>query len=118
MGRACFHAMGLGNHEFDDGDQNLAYFIANLTETSKNCPGGSTKVVAANVVPGGTSPLKPILVNSTQFTLGGKKVACPAMLQFLAVLHRCKTMMAVRFPPTCMPLPAPKSVRFPCPVLI
>jgi hypothetical protein len=25
MGKACFHAMGLGNHEFDDGDQNLPW---------------------------------------------------------------------------------------------
>eukprot|EP00802_Teleaulax_amphioxeia_P006836 Tamp_06841.p1 GENE.Tamp_06841~~Tamp_06841.p1 ORF type:complete len:794 (-),score=198.51 Tamp_06841:213-2594(-) len=74
MGKACFHAMGLGNHEFDDGDQNLAYFITNLTETSKNCPGGSTKVVAANVVPGASSPLKNLLIKSTTFTIGGERV--------------------------------------------
>jgi 5'-nucleotidase len=77
MGKACFHAMSSGNHEFDDGDQNLAYFIQNLTEATKGCPSGSTKMVAANVVPGESSPLKTpteLLAKSKVFTLGDQKV--------------------------------------------
>jgi 5'-nucleotidase / UDP-sugar diphosphatase len=77
MGKACFHAMSSGNHEFDDGDQNLAYFIQNLTDATKGCPGGSTKMVAANVVPGASSPLKTpteLLAKSNVFTIEGQKV--------------------------------------------
>ena len=102
MGKACFHAMGLGNHEFDDGDQNLAYFITNLTETSKNCPGGSTKVVAANVVPGASSPLKNLLIKSTTFTIGGERVNCPRMpplTQCLSASHHRKKSSAFSCPP-------------------
>ena len=34
MQHACFHAMVIGNHEFDDGDQNLATFIDNLSDAA------------------------------------------------------------------------------------
>ena len=52
MGRICFDAFALGNHEFDDGDGNLADFLQKLKETGCN-----TSVLAANVKPGPTSPL-------------------------------------------------------------
>lgn len=59
MGRICFDAFALGNHEFDDGDGNLANFLQRLNETGCN-----TTVLAANVVPGPNSPLR---ANSTEY---------------------------------------------------
>ena len=56
MQHACFHAMVIGNHEFDDGDQNLATFIDNLSDTAVCATG--TKVLSANVVAGASSPLQ------------------------------------------------------------
>ena len=52
MGYICFDAFALGNHEFDDGDAQLAYFLGNLSAT-----GCGTATLAANVVPGPKSPL-------------------------------------------------------------
>jgi 5'-nucleotidase len=60
MALACFDTMVLGNHEFDDGDANLANFIATL-RNSTSCP--DTPVVSANVVPGPTSPLVPTIAS-------------------------------------------------------
>lgn len=77
MGYACFHAFALGNHEFDDGDANLADFLKMLEGNTSSCAGGSTKVLAANVVPGDTSPLKTptaLVGNHTTFTINGEKV--------------------------------------------
>lgn len=56
MRTLCFDAFCLGNHEFDDGDANLATFLTELTEED-SC---STAVLAANVVPGPDSPLAPL----------------------------------------------------------
>ncbi len=53
MNEICFDAFALGNHEFDDGDAGLAGFLDFLND-STDC---DTPVIAANVVPGETSPL-------------------------------------------------------------
>jgi len=55
MNQICFDAFALGNHEFDDGDSNLAEFIQKLQEPS-GCP-LATPVLAANLVPSSASPL-------------------------------------------------------------
>lgn len=72
MAHACFHAMAIGNHEFDDGDQNLATFIDNLNDPTV-CASG-TKVLSANVVAGASSPLKGKYAKSHVFTLAGERV--------------------------------------------
>ncbi len=55
MNEVCFDAFALGNHEFDDGDAGLKYFLDELR--SGSC---QTDVLAANVVPEvGVSPLAP-----------------------------------------------------------
>ena len=46
MGKVCFDAFTLGNHEFDDGDDGLAKFPEALAET-----GCGTKVPCANLHP-------------------------------------------------------------------
>jgi 5'-nucleotidase len=56
MSHACFDALALGNHEFDDGDAALAEFIGALHNYPDVCDG--IAVLGANVVPGPTSPLK------------------------------------------------------------
>ena len=53
MNQICFDAFTLGNHEFDDGDQALANFLADLG--SGSC---GTEVLAANLEPGPSSPLQ------------------------------------------------------------
>ncbi len=53
MNEICFDAFALGNHEFDDGDAGLAQFIDFL----RAGPYCQTPVLAANVVPGPSSPL-------------------------------------------------------------
>lgn len=72
MQHACFHAMVIGNHEFDDGDQNLATFIDNLSDAAVCATG--TKVLSANVVAGASSPLQTKYAKSHVFTLGGESV--------------------------------------------
>lgn len=76
MGKACFDAFALGDHEFDDGDSVLADFLNELESTTGSCPGGPTKVLAANVVPGQDSRLRTenLLLASHTFTVGGEKV--------------------------------------------
>ena len=76
MKTVCFDAMALGNHEFDDGDANLADFIT-MMRNSTTCP--DTPVLAANVVPGESSPLRALqetgaLASSTILTIGTEKV--------------------------------------------
>merc|ERR1712232_512651 len=58
MEQVCFDAFGPGNHEFDYGDSGLAKFIEYL-HASETCP--DVPVVSANLVPGETSPLKPLM---------------------------------------------------------
>ena len=53
LNEACFDIFALGNHEFDNGDQGLADFLADLG-ASPDC---STTTVAANVVPAPGTPL-------------------------------------------------------------
>lgn len=55
MNQVCFDAFAIGNHEFDDGDANLAEFIRKL-QSSDSC--AATPVLGANVVPHSASPLK------------------------------------------------------------
>lgn len=71
MGQACFDAFALGNHEFDDGDATLAKFLQNIAGT-----GCGTKVLAANVKPGPTSPLATgnLLKPYHVFTIGAARV--------------------------------------------
>eukprot|EP00397_Hematodinium_sp_SG-2012_P016997 GEMP01017359.1.p1 GENE.GEMP01017359.1~~GEMP01017359.1.p1 ORF type:complete len:693 (+),score=137.73 GEMP01017359.1:97-2175(+) len=60
----CLDVFVLGNHEFDCGDHLLANFITMLTDAQNNshCPHQEPiDVLAANVVPGPTSPLKGLL---------------------------------------------------------
>lgn len=46
MNQICFDVFALGNHEFDDGDAGLAYFLDALNSTACTTP-----VLAANVTP-------------------------------------------------------------------
>lgn len=61
MNTICFDAFALGNHEFDDGDQQLVNFLDLLNKTS-NCK-TKTPVLSANVVPKVGTPLAPKTVN-------------------------------------------------------
>ncbi|MGI9623237.1 MAG: bifunctional metallophosphatase/5'-nucleotidase [Acidimicrobiales bacterium] len=56
MNQICFDMFALGNHEFDDGDAQLADgFLADLAAD----PDCDTPVIAANVVPEVGTPLRP-----------------------------------------------------------
>ncbi|RKT46525.1 bifunctional metallophosphatase/5'-nucleotidase [Thiocapsa rosea] len=59
MNTACFDVFALGNHEFDDGDGNLARFLDFLGSD----PACDTVTVAANVVPQIGTPLAPVTAN-------------------------------------------------------
>lgn len=72
MAHACFHAMAIGNHEFDDGDASLANFIGNMTNATL-CSAG-TQVLSSNVVAGPSSPLQNKYSKSYTFTLGSESV--------------------------------------------
>lgn len=54
MNSVCFDAMAVGNHEFDDGDAQLARFIEQLHAGSCRTP-----VLAANIRPQPGTPLAP-----------------------------------------------------------
>lgn len=58
MNTICFDAFELGNHEFDDGDENLKNFIDYLNAGSCQTP-----VLAANVKPKVGTPLAPKAVD-------------------------------------------------------
>ncbi|CAE8612200.1 unnamed protein product, partial [Polarella glacialis] len=72
MAMVCFDAFALGNHEFDDGDSALAGFIQKLKTSNSSCP--NTAVLAANVVPGASSPLIGKIQKSTTLTVNGEKI--------------------------------------------
>jgi 5'-nucleotidase / UDP-sugar diphosphatase len=55
----CFDAYIPGNHEFNDGDSNLAGFVNAIVNDSPLC--NTTKPLAANLVPGPDSSLKPLV---------------------------------------------------------
>jgi 5'-nucleotidase len=59
MNTACFDVFALGNHEFDDGDANLAAFLDFLA-ADPNC---ETIAISANVVPEIGTPLAPSTAN-------------------------------------------------------
>ncbi len=59
MNTACFDVFALGNHEFDDGDANLAAFLDFLGSD----PTCETVTIAANVVPEIGTPLAPVTAN-------------------------------------------------------
>jgi len=67
MKHANFHAVALGNHEFDDGDANLANFISNFTDTN-------TAFLCSNCVPGESSPLQGLLLSYKKFTINSEDV--------------------------------------------
>lgn len=54
MNSVCFDAMAVGNHEFDDGDAQLARFIDHLHAGQCRTP-----VLAANIAPQAGTPLAP-----------------------------------------------------------
>lgn len=60
MNFVCFDALVVGNHEFDDGDSNLARFIDTLQNDTCGTP-----VLGANVFPGNASDLVGKLLNYT-----------------------------------------------------
>ena len=68
MSYICFDAFELGNHEFDDGDANLAKFVDLLRTPNQRCNG--TDVLAANVSPHSNSALKNKIKSYTIKTLG------------------------------------------------
>lgn len=75
MQALCLDAFCLGNHEFDDGDANLAEFLTALVEGDECSPA----VLAANVVPGAESPLAAlkedeILQESTVIEMEGEQI--------------------------------------------
>ncbi|CAE8654404.1 unnamed protein product [Polarella glacialis] len=72
MAMVCFDAFALGNHEFDDGDSALAGFIQKLKTSNSSCP--NTAVLAANVVPGASSPLIGKIQKSTTLTVNGEQI--------------------------------------------
>lgn len=55
MNTSCFDVFTLGNHEFDDGDANLANFLDFLNAD----PDCDTTTISANVIPAPGSPLAP-----------------------------------------------------------
>lgn len=56
MNQVCFDTFALGNHEFDDGNEQLAHFIKTLT-TSEEADACGTDVVAANVQVDPSNPI-------------------------------------------------------------
>lgn len=70
MNHICFDVFILGNHEFDDGDDGLAAFLDAL-----NAGACGTPTLAANVVPGDSSPLKTGYLAPTHVKeVGGERI--------------------------------------------
>lgn len=86
MNEVCFDTFTLGNHEFDEGDQFLAHFLGNPSQTS--CA-EKTAVLGANVFPGPKSPLQGSQIQASKvIERGGVK------LGIVGVNTRAKTMEA------------------------
>ena len=62
MSPMCFHAMGIGNHEFDLGNAPLEEFLYNLTEATTSQCEAPTKILAANIVPPADTTLESLLL--------------------------------------------------------
>lgn len=69
MSKICFDALTLGNHEFDDGDAQLAAFIEAVNSFC-----AKTSVVSANLVPRDASPLEEKFSKSVTKVMNGEKV--------------------------------------------
>lgn len=76
MSPMCFHALGIGNHEFDLGNAPLEEFLVNLTESTTNLCESPTKILAANIVPPSNTTLESLLLPyMIQEYENGQKVA-------------------------------------------
>ena len=71
----CFDVMTLGNHDFDDGNENLETFLANLTEATTEVCGNATQVVSANVIPPADTKLASLLLPYVIMDYDGEEVA-------------------------------------------
>ena len=69
MNQICFDAFAVGNHEFDHGDKGLARFLEYLAQGPCN-----TSVLAANVVPHDSSPLRGRLRPSVIIHRAGQRI--------------------------------------------
>jgi len=71
----CFDVMTLGNHDFDDGNENLETFLTNLTEATTEVCGNATQVVSANVIPPADTKLASLLLPYVIMDYDGEEVA-------------------------------------------
>ncbi|MGR5118157.1 5'-nucleotidase C-terminal domain-containing protein [Vibrio astriarenae] len=71
MNQVCFDAFALGNHEFDDGNEQLAHFIDTLKNGEDNC---GTEVLAANIEVPSTNPIYGMYMPYKVFTIDNTKV--------------------------------------------
>ncbi|GAD80865.1 bifunctional metallophosphatase/5'-nucleotidase [Vibrio ezurae] len=71
MNQVCFDAFALGNHEFDDGNEQLAHFIDTLTNGEDAC---GTEVLAANITVPSTNPIYGMYEPYKIFDVAGQQV--------------------------------------------
>ncbi|MGL6314487.1 5'-nucleotidase C-terminal domain-containing protein [Vibrio sp. WXL103] len=71
MNQVCFDAFALGNHEFDDGNEQLAHFINTLKNGEDAC---GTEVLAANIEVPSTNPIYGIYEPYKIFDVAGQQV--------------------------------------------
>lgn len=71
MNQVCFDAFALGNHEFDDGNEQLAHFIDTLKNGEDAC---GTEVLAANIEVPSTNPIYGIYDPYKIFDVAGQQV--------------------------------------------
>ncbi|GAD88967.1 putative 5'-nucleotidase [Vibrio halioticoli NBRC 102217] len=71
MNQVCFDAFALGNHEFDDGNEQLAHFIDTLQNGTDGC---GTEVLAANIEVPSTNPIYDMYAPYKVFDVAGQKV--------------------------------------------
>ncbi|OBT16304.1 hypothetical protein A9264_11735 [Vibrio sp. UCD-FRSSP16_10] len=71
MNQVCFDAFALGNHEFDDGNEQLAHFIDTLQNGEDGC---GTEVLAANIEVPSTNPIYDMYQPYKVFDVSGQKV--------------------------------------------
>ncbi|PMH44580.1 hypothetical protein BCU68_03520 [Vibrio sp. 10N.286.49.B3] len=71
MNQVCFDAFALGNHEFDDGNAQLAHFINTLKTGQDSC---GTEVLAANIEVPSDNPIYDLYAPYKVYTVDGKKV--------------------------------------------
>ncbi|GAM71513.1 5'-nucleotidase [Vibrio sp. JCM 19236] len=71
MNQVCFDAFALGNHEFDDGNEQLAHFINTLKNGEDAC---GTEVLAANIEVPSTNPIYGIYDPYKVFDVAGHQI--------------------------------------------